>query len=334
MHPRLALLTAALLAAPTAWAKKPARVVPTVDLASLFLEPVPAVTAHLTVQDDAGPTRSMPARAKISSERPLRVELEDFEKGEYYELCIEAEAPTVFCGAADSTGDTGLLQRDGARMVVQVQRGRPVGGQRQLNLRIDSAPTPVARPSDWLKQGTVLYFGRAYDAKPVTKVVPMALTVRMAEATDGSRVFAWTADPDPERETDALQARSVTGRRIVKPEVAEKGDQHSDAFSLGDDVPEGVGSLFLSRATFAQLKKYQGAPFTDAEVPGGTVLVKTGEINVVLQANDQLWTIPAVVATLASGKGVYVIADDPDAPLILSATRPGQQTRLMAIAAP
>lgn len=328
------VLLALWLWAPAAAAKKGARAAPSTEAPALFLEPVPAATAQLRVEDPGQPPRSGPARVKLSPGKPLRIELEDFDTAEYVEICIEAEAPARFCAAADSTGDTGTVRREGSRLLVELERGLPAGGARRIHLSLDTAPAPVAHPSDWLKQGTVLYFGRAFDAKPVTKVVPMALSVRMAEATDGSRVFAWKADLDPERETDALSARTVSGRRIVKPEVAATGVRHSDAFSRGDDVPEGVGSLFLSAATFAQLKKYQGAPFEDAEVPGGTVLVKAGEQRVLVQVNAQLWAVPAIVATLAGGAGVYVIADDPAAPLILSASRPGQQIRLMAIAAP
>jgi hypothetical protein len=334
LRTRSVMLVAALAWATPAGAKKAARSAPAVDPGSLFLEPTPAATAQLRIQDPGQPARTAPARVKLSAGKPLRIEIEDLDQAEYVEICIEAEAPATFCAAADSTGDTGTLRREGNRLHVKLDRGLPAGGQRHLELSLDTAPAPIAHPSDWLKQGTVLYFGRAFDEKPVTKVVPMALNVRMAEASDGSRVFTWRADLDPERETDALSARTVSGRRIVKPEVVASGTRHSDAFSRGDDVPEELGSLFLSAATFAQLKKYQGAPFEDAEVPGGGVLVKTGEINVVVQANDQLWMVPAVVATLAGGAGVYVIADDPAAPLILSASRPGQQIRLMAIAAP
>jgi hypothetical protein len=55
---------------------------------------------------------------------------------------------------------------------------------------------------------------------------------------------------------------------------------------------------------------------------------------VTVQAGDTLWDIPAVVAAVNGGEGVYVVADDPENPLILSAARPGYQIRLMAIGTP
>jgi hypothetical protein len=49
------------------------------------------------------------------------------------------------------------------------------------------------------------------------------------------------------------------------------------------------------------------------------------------QADDNLWSIPATVAVASGGAAVYVVADDADAPLLLSARRPGWSMRLMAI---
>lgn len=332
--PAMALLLVLALGGPAAAKRKPEAAPPPTDPSALFLEPTPPITGTIRVEQAGVPTRSAPVRVKQLRSETLRLELEDFDKAEVFELCVEEGSPARFCAAADSLGDTGTFTRAGARLRAEVDRERPDGVKQHLSVALNTAPTASPPPAGWLQPGTTLFFGRAYDDKPVTKVVPMALTVRMAEATDGSRVFSWTADIDPQRETEILQQRSVSGRRIVKPQVAASGERHSDAFSLGADVPEEAGSLFLSKAVFANLKKYGGATFADDDVPGGAVLVKSGTIDVTVQVDDELWAIPAVVASLANGAGVYVIADDPEAPLILSAIRPGQRVRLMAMARP
>jgi hypothetical protein len=333
-HSVLLGLLLVLGAAPAAAKKKPEASAAGPAAAPLFLEPQPTTTGTIRVVGADGAARSAPARVKVIQQSPLRIELEDFDKAEVFEICVQEGSPATFCAAADSMGDTGTFAREGDRLRAELRRPRPDGSTQELRVVVQTAPSPAPRPAAWLQPGTTLFFGRAYDDKPVTKVVPMALTVRMAEASDGSRVFSWTADVDPQRETEILQQRSVSGRRIVKPQVAAAGERHSDAFSLGADVPEDAGSLFLSKAVFANLKKYSGATFADADVPGGSVLVKTGEVDVVVQVDDELWTIHALVASLANGAGIYVIADDPEAPLILSATRPGQRVRLMAMARP
>ncbi len=297
--------------------------------AGLFLEPVPTITALLSADG-----RKAPARTRMVSEKPLRMELEAFDTGDIVELCVEQENPVVFCAAADALHDTGTFSRGPNQLTLGVDRQGTDGKAHRYEVLVNTQPQAEARPPSWLKPGSTLYYGRAYAEKPVTKVVPMALTVRLAEASDGSRVFSWTADVDPDRETDLTAVRTIQGRRIIKPEVKRSGTRHSDAFTLGDNVPEDAGSLFLSQETFAALLKYRGAPFSDVDVPDGSVLVHAGEIEIQIQADNSIWRIPAVVANLAQGQGQYVIANDPEYPLILSATRPGWQLRLMAIGSP
>ena len=330
----LGLAACALCATAQAAKKKDAPALPPTDPKVLFLEPTPSMTGTILIGRAGGGGRGAPVRVKQLSAEPLRLELEDFDKAEVFELCIEGQNPSRLCTTGDAIEDRGTAQRTGPRLQAELDRTRTDGSTLHLAVAIDTAPVAVPRPAAWLQPGTTLFFGRAYDDKPVTKVVPMALTVRMAAASDGSRVFSWTADVDPQRETEILQQRSISGRRIVKAQVAEAGERHSDAFGVGADVPEDAGSLFLSKAVFANLKKYGGATFSDDDVPGGSVLVKAGTIDVTVQVDGELWVIPALVASVAGGAGVYVIADDPEAPRILSATRPGQRVRLMAMARP
>mgnify|MGYP000565805167 CR=1 FL=1 len=314
--------------------KTPVQQKPEVDPSTLFLEPVPAVTGVLSIEG-ADRTWSGPTRVMSSDDRkPWKLELEDFDKAAPFEICIESTEPVAFCQAAEAMKDDGSVKLDGDRLTVALAREGYDEKTRKLELHADLSPEAKARPDDWLAPGTMLYFGRAFDHKPITKTVPMALNVRMGSASDGGRVLSWTADIDVLDETEITGASTRSGRLLLSAKVVESSSTHSDAFATGEAVKDDAGSLFLSRKTIADAIMFGGAPLHDLELAKEGVLVVTGKTTVRVQVDDGLWDIPALVAVVNGGEGVYVVADDPDNPLILSATRPGYRIRLMAVGTP
>lgn len=314
--------------------KPPIQQKPVVDPDTLFLEPVPAATGVLSIDSDqrtwVGPTRITAPEARA----PWRIELEDFGQAEFFEVCVQSIEPTEFCQAPEVMEDAGSVAVDDDRLTMKLRRKGYDDVVRTLELTANLDPEAVAAPSDWLPAGTTLYFGRAFDDKPITKVVPMALNVRLGAASDGGRVLSWTADIDVRDQTELTGETTRSGRRLLSRAVVDGATSHSDAFSQGESVADDAGSLFLSRKLVADAVRYGGAPFHDLETSKSGVLVVTGETEVTVQVDDGLWKIPALVATVNGGEGVYVIAADPEQPLILSAIRPGYRIRLMAIGTP
>lgn len=333
--PRRARAPAGLLCALLVGCPKgpPVQQKPEVDPATLFLEPVPAATATLARSGPEGASAG-PARVELRPGKPWTVVLEDFDTALPVEICVESEAPARFCKAPEALSDEGQISRDGDRVRVQLARKGYDEQVRQIDATIDLKPVAAPRPDDWVRPGTTLHFGRAFDDKPVTRVVPMALTVRVGGASDGGRVLTWKADLDVNTQTEITGARTIEGRRLLGADAVAAGPRHSDAFTRGEDVAGDVTSLFLSKKTIADARKYGGAPFHDLELGGDGVLVVTGQTVVQVQAGAALWSIPALVCSTRDGEGVYVVADDPENPLVLSASRPGYRTRLMAIAPP
>ncbi len=314
--------------------KDPFQQKPEVDPATLFLEPVPAIVATLTIESPerqwAGPTR-IDTNLKA---KPLRIELEDFDQAEPVAMCIETIDPASFCQALDASSDAGTVRRTDQRLEVDLHRVGYDEKDRRYELRVNLTPEESAPPEDWLAPGTTLYFGRAFDSKPVTKTIPLGLNVRLGSTSDGGRLFTWTADIDKRAEKEVTTATQRSGRRLLSAGVVESATQHSDAFLSPESMGDATGSLFLSRKTLADAIRYGGAAFHDSELSRAGVLVVTGRTHVTIQAGDGLWRIPAVVAAVNGGEGIYVVADDPEDPLILSASRPGYQIRLMAIGTP
>lgn len=314
--------------------KTPIQQKPEVDPSTLFLEPVPTMTATLAINAPdrlwSGPTRI----ATNLKDEPVRIDLEDFDLAEPVEICVASFEPVGFCEALDSMKDTGTVTRTEDRLEATIERTGYDEEQRTYTLKVDLSPEPVSAPEDWLSTGTVLYFGRAFDSNPITKTVPMGLQVHLGAASDGGRVFRWSADIDKRAEKEVTTETQRTGRRLISAEVVESSVQHSDNFIHPESINDDTGSLFLSRKTLADAIRFGGAAFHDKELSREGVIVVTGRTKVTVQADDGLWTIPAVVAAVNGGEGVYVVADDPDDPLILSATRPGYQIRLMAIGTP
>lgn len=314
--------------------RTPVQQKPTIPPSTLFLEPVPTAVASIRY---AGPDHQYVGPARFEDSRAdgkWTLLIEDFDNGNPIEVCIATESPLTFCQAPEAMKDKGKLVHDGDTARLELSRTGYDDQQRSLTAQINLDPDPVLRPRDWIQTGTTLYFGRAFDDKPVTKVVPMALTVRVGEATDGGRVLSWKADIDVRDQVDVTGERTMAGRRLVSGAVVAAGTQHSDAFARGEDVSAETTSIFVSRKALEDTKRYGGAPFHDLELDESGVLVVTGETEVVVRADGGLWRIPAVVATVGGGEAVYVIADDPEHPLILSATRPGYKVRLMAISSP
>ena len=229
--------------------------------------------------------------------------------------------------------DTGTFERDGDRMTFSFDRSLPTEVPLHLDLLVDPSPERTERPDDWMRPGTTLYYGVAFDDTPITQVVPMALTVRVGAGSDGSRMLSWKADIDQHKQLDVTYDRMKSGRRQVPAQQVEDGVVHSDAFLRGNDIPDAT-SIFVSRKALADLKALGGAAFHDEEVGPRGVLVRQGSLPVTIQADDGLWTIDTVVAFTHGGDGVYVIADDAEHPLLVSAIRPGYRMKLLAIGRP
>lgn len=315
--------------------KKPPKAAPVqIDLTTLYLESVPEVVGRMSVvRPDR--TWSGPARVAIKSPRgPLVIEAEDLDLAEIYEIHLEGEEPVTFAQVVGTiAADTGSFSRDEDRMTLSIDRSLPTEVPLHLDLVVDPSPDTAPRPDDWVRPGTTLYYGVSFDDTPITQVVPMAMTVRVGAGSDGSRMLTWKADIDPHKQLDVTYDRVKSGRRQVPAEQVIDGVMHSDAFLRGNDIAEAT-SIFVSRQTLADLKGLGGAAFHDTEVGPQGVLVRQAELEVTVQADDGLWTIDTLVAFTHGGEGVYVIADDAEHPLLVSATRPGYQMKLLAIGRP
>ncbi len=329
--PRLVLLLAPLLAGcPKSGGGPPV----TLTAETLSLPPVPAVIGQVEVEAAHRKGQS-PARVTVLSEKnPLKLRLEDFDQGEIFEVVLEAEGDPATFGQAPGTvaPDTGKALRSGGRLDLDLARQEPTGSSR-LAIHIDRAPIPSPPPAGWLAPGTVLFYGLTLDDKPITKEIPMALTVRLGAGSDGSRVLTWKADIDPLAQKVVTGERSKSGRRVVPAAVVQSGSRLDDRFGRGDDVPD-ANSLFLSRSQLQGVKNLGGAALQDVEIGSAGVLVRGLALNVPVQADAELWSVPAVAAWAYGGDAVYVVADDDENPLLLSVSRPGATLRLMAIGRP
>ncbi len=309
-----------------------------VDTLDLFLEPVPAAAGYLHY---AGPTRSYrgPVRAEVTnSADPLSFEFEDFAEAEVIRVSVlSADPPAFGRGPGGEWIDVGSYEHRGSVHTLQLDRAWGDGRQAKMLLELDLQPTPQAPPSDWLQPGTRLFYGVAFTDKPITKIVPMGVMVTIEEPDEpGGWTFSWRADLDENTRTDVRGRTWQQGRRRVSAELAESSSRHADGFdeTVPDSFYEGATSVFLSRSTARNLSTYGGAAFDDAALEGTSVMERVAEKEVVLRADGDLWSVPAWITTVNKGEGVYVVAQDLEAPLLLSASRPEWQMRLMAVATP
>ena len=150
----------------------------------------------------------------------------------------------------------------------------------------------------------------------------------------GGWAWSWKADLDENTRTDVRGRTWQEGHRVVSEAVADDAKVHVDRFD--ETAPDGLfddaTSLILSRAVAKDLQTYGGSAFEDKDLGKEVVLERLQEREVQIRADDGLWSIPAWVTATNDGEGVYVVAADLDAPLVLSASRPGWHMRLMAVA--
>ncbi len=300
----------------------------------LVLPETPGLVAHL---EYTGPERRYigPARLRFKGDRaPFEVEVEDFDQAETFVFHLESEAPARFGAAEGVRGtDSGSWLREKGRLLANIERTLPDGSKAHFILTANLIPAPIAAPDKRWPAGTTLYYGRSYDDKPITKVVPMALTAKVGTVSDGSRVLKWKADLDPATQQTITGELTVSGRRLIPAALVEKGERHEDRFDRGEEVTDAT-SLFLSRAVLRNLQRYGGSAWHDVEVCPKGVMVRHQSLEVLVQADDAVWRIPALVGTACEGRAIYVITDDPVDPLLLSVSRPGYQMKLMAVGRP
>lgn len=305
-----------------------------VEVGELFLQPAPILAARL---EYLAPNRKYigPAHLEVASaEIPIELTVEDFDLAEVFQVRIISTEPVAYgVVAGNPWRDSGTFLRDRDRLIMKFTRTWDDARKADFLVTADLAPEPHVPPADWVVPGTTLYYGITYDDKPITKLVPMALTVRVGMGSDGSRMLTWHADLDPAMLHQYTTERQIDGRRVVPAEVLEKGERHADMFQGGEEITD-VTSIFVSRSVRRILTQFGGAPWEDVELGEPGVLMRSSDIDVIVQADDALWKLPATVATLHKGKGVYVISKDPNSPLIISAVRPGYRMKLMAIGRP
>jgi hypothetical protein len=295
---------------------------------------VPTAVAYVAWQGEGNQGRA-PARLEVLQDRgPTHLRLEDLDQGRVFEVLLEETgAPARFGQVPGASGpDQGTATAEGRRLTLDLSRPRGEH-QDQLQIVVDRDPEPTPAPDGWLRPGTVLFYGVTHDDKPITKLVPLALTVRVGAGSDGSRVLTWSTDIDPDAEEQFTTARTRTGRKVIASAIVENGVRLDDGFALHEDIPD-ANSLFVSRAQLRGMTQLGGASFHDQALGTAGVLVRAFDLQVDVQADAGLWSLPAVAAWTAGGDAVYVVAQDNTHPLILSARRPGTTVRLLAIGTP
>ncbi|MCK6507714.1 hypothetical protein L6R53_30835 [Myxococcota bacterium] len=329
----IALLAALACASPVLGCARPAREAPALRLEDLGLPPAPTTAARLEITGDLRQYAG-PARLEVRGAEPLHLLLEDLALAEPVEILVESRAPVRFGRPAGApVTDAGTFLETDGKLLISLQRSWDDGAQERIVVVGRVAPVPQAPPRDWMTPGTTLYYGLSYDDKPITRTVPMGLMVTVQAAPDGGRVLSWQADVDPDAEVEDTTQRRRGGRRTIPPEVAERGPSHSDRFLGGEDTATHT-SVFIPRQARRTLGTLGAAAWQDADAPGTGLLTAEGTLTLTIQADDALWRLPATVAKVADSGARYVIADDPQDPLILWASRPGWTMRLLAIGRP
>lgn len=267
-------------------------------------------------------------------ELPYVLQVEDFELAELFEFRVNSIQPVVFGAVAGNLwSDAGTFVWTGNRMVASLTRTFPGGEPAKVVILGNTDPQAQAPPSTWLDAGTRLYFGITYDDKPITRLVPEGFNVLLRENGD-RRVLQWIGDLDPATQVDVTGELFRSGVRVISPQAVESATVFEDRFMEDDEEEVAFTSLFLSRQTYRTLSTYGGAAFQDAALDEPGVLERLSRTEVVIQADDNLWLLPATVAQVHGGLASYLIADFEDHALVLAAARPGYQVRLMAIGRP
>jgi hypothetical protein len=334
--PRLLLLPllASLFFAGVGLARDKKEGPPGFNLADLKLAASPAAVARLELKS---PDRAYKGPARISIDpavKPLKFSVEDFGEAEPFEFQVESLDPLRFVQLPGQVApDEGVLRLDGTSLIGKISRTRVDGQKEELIIAADLAPRPQKPPGAWLEPGTTLYYGRSYDNKPITQVVPMALTVRLGTSPEGDRRMEWRADVDPATQLVITGDRTERGQRTIPRGAFEAATRIDDRFVAGEQRTE-APALFFSVAALKNLRSYGGGSFTDDELGSSAVLVRVGEDLVRVQADGALWEIPVILASAYGGKARYAIADVDKGPLLIAASRPGYRLSLMAIGRP
>ncbi len=303
------------------------------DGLALDLPQPPTMAAHLQIEGDLRSYEG-PARLEVKSEAPLHLLLEDLALAEPLEIIVEEGDPVRFGQPmGERFTDSGTFLRQDARLLISLERAWSDGRDERIVVVGSLAPQPQALPRDWMAPGTRLFYGLSYDDKPITRLVPMGLMVTVLPAPEGGRHLSWRADVDPDAQVDDTRVRYRSGELFIPPDVVESGAEHSDRPAEGRTTADAT-SFFVPRQAARTLANLGAAAWRDRDAPGAGLLELAGQVQVTLQADDVLWTVPARVATVKDAGAVYVIADDPRDPLLLSVTRPGWSMKLMAIGRP
>ncbi|MDP6931962.1 MAG: hypothetical protein QGG40_03560 [Myxococcota bacterium] len=292
------------------------------------------MTARLEYQSAAREYFGPAVLTVEGEELPFILQVEDFELAEVFEFRVDSMQPVTFGAVAGNLwSDTGTFVWTGDRMVVSLTRTYPDGDPAKVVILGNTDPQAQAPPSSWLDAGTRLYFGITYDDKPITRLVPEGLNVMLRENGD-RRELQWVGDLDPATQVDVTGELFRSGVRVISPEAVDSGQVFDDRFTEDEEGEVEFTSLFLSRQTYRTLTTYGGAAFHDAALGEPGVLERISRTKVVIQADDNLWQLPAVVAQVHGGRASYLVAEFEEQPLVLAAARPGYQVRLMAIGRP
>lgn len=299
----------------------------------LGLPAPPAMVAHLEISGDLREYAG-PARMERKSIEPLHLLLEDFALAEPLEILVDPQAPGRFGQPMGQRfTDRGSFLDEGDRVLLSLAREWDDGAQEQIIVVGRLSPQPQRPPRDWLAPGTRLFYGLSFDDKPITGLVPLGLMLTVEAAPPGERLLSWQAEVDPDAQVDDSRLRLRSGRVHLSAEVAERGTAHSDLLVEGEQELDHT-AFFVPRQAARNLASLGAAAWLDRDAPGTGVLESLGTLTVTLQADDALWSVPGRVARVSDTGAVYVIADDPESPLLISAVRPGWRMRLMAIGRP
>lgn len=331
---QLLLLLVSLGLSPASAGKPKRSKVELVSASDLGLPAPPTTAARLEITGEEH-SYAGPARLELLSTDPLHLRLHDLAEAEPVEILVESASPARLGLPPGATWtDTGSVVVSDDKLLLSLQRAWPDGRAERIVVvgRVD--PQPMNTPRGWLEPGTTLFYGITLDDKPITRQVPLGLMVTIEAALGGARSLAWKGDVDPDAQVDDTTLRAWGGRRLIAAEVAERGVQHSDRFTVPGEQQVETTSLFASRQARRTLTSMGAAAWQDQDIAGSTLLRAVGQTELIVQADDALWRVPATAARADGDDSLYVIASDEQDPLILYARRPGWTLQLLAIGRP